>query len=132
VFAIPDVLLYDGETIYIIDWKTGDVEREGIHHQAGIYRLYAHLKYDLPEESIRVAIADLDGGGGSVDPPGGVPGVAQATAFAYSSIEAMLQLMEDVEYNTAPIANFPRTDQLDLCHECGFKRACWRHEEAHG
>ena len=128
VFAIPDVLLYDGDSIYIIDWKTGEVTGEGIRNQAGIYRLYAHLAYGLPEESIQVSISSLREGGASVEPPGGTPTVKEARTFAYRSIGAMVRLMENVEYNTVSIADFPRADQLELCQDCGFKRVCWRHE----
>ncbi len=131
VFAIPDVLLSDVSTVTIVDWKTGDVEHEGIRDQAGVYRMYAHMAYHAPEEAIHVAIADLSGSGESVDPPGGTPGVAEAEAFARGSIAEMVGLMEDPAYNTASIKRFPMTDNLALCRQCGFKRACWRHEAAH-
>jgi hypothetical protein len=127
VFAIPDVLLHDGKSIRIIDWKTGEVEAEGIAEQAGIYRLYAYQRYGLPEARITVEIADLLGGGESVEPPGGTPSVADATRFAYHSIGEMVALIENMSYHTVKIADFPMTDDLSICQKCGFKRACWRH-----
>lgn len=128
VFAIPDVLLYDGESIHIVDWKTGDVELASIRQQAGIYRLYAHHTYHLPEDAIHVSIADLGQRGESVKPPGGTPSIAEAAAFAHTSIAEMVARMEDVEYHTVPIRRFPMTDNLSFCQRCGFKRACWRYE----
>ncbi|MBN1430717.1 MAG: PD-(D/E)XK nuclease family protein [Anaerolineae bacterium] len=128
IFAIPDVLLHDGKAIYIIDWKTGDPASENIHWQAGVYRLYAHEAYKLPAESIHVAIAALEDTGESVDPPGGVPSLEDTRAFIGTSAQAMLDRLEDVALNTAAIASFPMTDDLEMCQQCGFKRACWRHE----
>jgi hypothetical protein len=127
VFAIPDVLLHDGKSIRIIDWKTGEVEHEGIREQAGIYRLYAYQRYGLPEERIAVEIANLAGRGESIEPVGGTPGVADATRFAQRSIGAMVALIENMSYHTVKISDFPMTDDLSLCQHCGFKRACWRH-----
>lgn len=128
VFAIPDVLLVDGSGYYLIDWKTGDVEQEGIRDQAGVYRFYVHQQYGAPEESIHVAIADVGQSGESVEPPGGVPGLDETREFIGQSAGAMLSLMADQAYNTVAIRDFPMTDDLDLCRSCGFKRACWRHE----
>lgn len=132
VFAIPDVLLLNGEaidkTIYIIDWKTGDAAHEGIRWQAGVYRLYAHQAYNLPAESIHVAIADLENIGESIDPTGGVPSLDETRAFVGASAKAMLDRLDDVAFNTASIGSFPMTDDLEMCQQCGFKRACWRHE----
>jgi hypothetical protein len=131
VFAIPDVLLHDGETIHIIDWKTGDVERPEIRDQAGIYRLYAHQRYDLPGEQVEVSFSALDSGGISVEAPGGTPSIEEARALAHASMRAMVEHMSDFEYNTVMIDDFPMTDDRSICRRCGFKRACWRHEETY-
>jgi hypothetical protein len=126
VFAIPDVLLYHNGRVHIIDWKTGDTEIAGIRDQAGVYRLYAHHQYKLPEEAIQVVIADLKQEGQSVEPPGGTPSLDEARALIRTSIQAMVEQMDDIEYNTATIKNFPMTDERTICRWCGFKRACWR------
>jgi hypothetical protein len=131
IFAIPDVLLRIDDRITIIDWKTGDAERESIRDQAGVYRLYAHEKYGLPEDQIDVQIVDLANGGVSIQPPGGTPSVAEAREFITHSIAAMVERMDYPVYNTAAINAFPLTDDLSLCRECPFMRACWRHTEAY-
>ena len=130
VFAIPDVLLRDGEHITIIDWKTGGVDYESIRQQAGVYRLYAHWTYDVPEEAITVKIADLAGDGALVDPPDGTPSLSEAEQFVRGSIAQMFASMQSIDYNTVAIKDFPRTDDLNVCQMCGFKRACWRHSGA--
>lgn len=130
VFAIPDVLLHDGERITIIDWKTGGVAYDSIRQQAGVYRLYAHLTYGLPEEAIDVRIADLGESGALVDPPGGTPSLAEAETFVRDSIAHMFASMQSIEYNTVAIHDFPQTSDLHECQSCGFKRACWRHSGA--
>lgn len=127
VFAVPDVLLRSNNEIKIIDWKTGNVESQGINMQAGIYRLYAHLKYDSPEEQITVHIADLNTGQ-NVPPPGGTPTLAEAETFMRSSIQSMLDNMDDIHYNTVSIRNYPMTPDTGKCQHCNFKRICWRHE----
>ncbi len=129
VFAIPDVLLYEDDRGLIIDWKTGGVEYESIHDQAGVYRLYAHNVYELPEQAITVQIADLASGGVSVDPPGGTPTTAEAAELIRQSIAEMVEQMDDLKYNTVSIDRFPMTDDRSLCRRCGFRRACWRHTD---
>lgn len=126
LFAIPDVLLRIDNRLIVVDWKTGDVERETIRDQAGVYRLYAHLKYAIPEERIDVHIADLAGGGKTIAPPGGAPSLQAAREFIHTSIAAMVEQMNDFEYNTAEIARFPMTDDTSVCKGCAFRRACWR------
>jgi hypothetical protein len=125
IYAIPDVLIHTGDEITIIDWKTGDPESETIPMQAGIYRLYAHRAYGLPEDSIRVQIADLNTGE-NVDPVGGTPPATQAEASARASIQSMLDHLEDVRYNTVNIRSCPRAEDRSRCLYCGFKRICWQ------
>jgi hypothetical protein len=128
VFAIPDVLLHDGKAIYIIDWKTGDAAHLGIRWQAGVYQLYAHQTYLLPADAIHVTIADLENTGDSIDPTNGVPSLDETLTFIETSAQSMLELLDDVAFNTAAVSSFPMTNDLELCRQCGFKRACWRHE----
>jgi len=128
MFAIPDVLLAHDGRITIYDWKTGGVEYDHIRLQAGVYRLYAHLQYGLPEDAIDVLIADLNGGGVSVNPPGGVPSLQEARALVESSMLTMIEQMDDQQYNTVAVASSPLTQDLSLCCYCAFKRACWRED----
>ena len=130
VFAIPDVLVLDGDELHIVDWKTGDVTREGIRTQAGVYRLFAHHEYGMPEEAIHFRLVDLAGGGVEVGLAGDAPSLAEADAFVRASINHMVAGMEHPRYNTAAIRYYPRTDETALCRHCPFQRACWRHEDA--
>lgn len=131
IFAIPDVLLMHNNTVTILDWKTGDAERELIRYQAGVYRLYAHEVYDVPEHAINVQIVDLARGGQILEPPGGTPTLEEAREFITHSIALMVERMDYPVYNTVSIGNFPMTDDLVLCQTCPFKRACWRHTGTH-
>jgi PD-(D/E)XK nuclease superfamily len=126
VFAIPDVLLRLDDHYYLIDWKTGDIDREGIRVQAGVYRLYVQHEYRALENLIHATIADLGGRGESVDPPGRAQSVSEAHSFIRHSAGAMLAHLENKAYNTAAIKDFPMTHDLTICRTCGFKRACWR------
>lgn len=128
VFAIPDVLLYDGADVRIIDWKTGRTDRPAIRTQAGVYRLYAAKRYSAPDAAISVELSALGEDGRSVPPPGDALSVPAAEALVRGSIIHMISLMEDVKTNTVSIKQFPRTDDLRYCVSCAFKRACWRHE----
>jgi hypothetical protein len=127
VFAIPDVLLLSDGQITIVDWKTGDTTKDGIRDQAGVYRFYAHQKYNIPQEKIAVTISDLGSYGENLDPPGGTPNLSESEGFIRTSIGTMLACLKDVAYNTASIHDFPMTDDLGVCFRCPFKRACWRH-----
>lgn len=128
VFAIPDVLLYDEETgrVRIIDWKTGDVQQEGIRSQAGIYTLYAHHEYGVPGEAVDFDVVALADGGQSVEPPGERLSVDEAEAFARESMYDMIALMENVSSNSVRIKDFPMTADRSLCQWCGFRRVCGR------
>lgn len=130
VFAVPDVMMLEGDVHHIIDWKTGDAGREEIRAQAGVYALYANQKYGVPEQQIRVTISDLGGGGRNVSPPGGVPSLEEAAAFVRGSMASMRNMLDSEKYNTVAIIDYPMTDDLSLCRGCNFKRACWRHEMA--
>jgi hypothetical protein len=131
IFAIPDVVVRHDDRLIIIDWKTGDVERESIRIQAGVYKLYAHETYDVPPDAINVRIVDLTNGGEAVDPPGGTPSLDETRAFIMQSIAAMVEQMDYPVYNTVAITSFPMTDDLVLCQSCPFMRACWRHQSIH-
>jgi len=128
VYAIPDVLLNHQGNIYMIDWKTGDVAREGIRQQAGVYQLYVARKYEISAANIHMAISELGGVGESFEPPGGMPSLKETSTFIQQSIEAMLGRLEDAAHNSAAIKDFPMTDDRSICQGCGFKRACWRHK----
>ena len=130
VFAIPDVLLHDAPlgAVRIVDWKTGSVVHEGIRSQAGVYKLYACSQYGVPQDAVEFVLADLGGGGASVQPPGEPISVEGAEAFARESIYNMVSAMENIRSNTVRIRDFPMTDDRSLCRWCGFRRACWRHE----
>ncbi len=127
-FAIPDVLLEGDDRITIIDWKTGDITGEIIPWQAGVYRVYAHHTYGTPEEAIEVLIAELADAGQTAPPIGGLPTLTETETFMRASMKAMIDKMENVDYHTASISDFPMTDDQALCQRCAFKRACWRHE----
>nr|MBN1229978.1 PD-(D/E)XK nuclease family protein [Anaerolineae bacterium] len=129
VFAIPDVLVADDKAGMVIDWKTGDIEQENIRYQMGVYQLYVHLNYNLPEEAITVRLADLNTGE-LVEPPGGIPTLAEADGCLRGSIRDMVNMMEDPMYNTVSIRKHPMTDNLSQCRYCGFMRVCQRHGAA--
>lgn len=128
VFAIPDVLLYDHHAarVRIIDWKTGDAGREGNREQAGVYIMYAHRTYGVPDESIEFVLADLGGSGRNVKPAGGPVTAAEAEAFTRKSVYNMLAGVENIRFNTARIRDFPMTEDRSMCRFCGFRRACGR------
>lgn len=128
VYAIPDVLVVEGDRLHIVDWKTGDVTREGIRTQAGVYRLFAHHEYGMPEDAIHFRLVDLAGGGAEVPVTGEALSLAEAERFVRASINTMVAGMEHPRYNTASIRYYPRTDDHTLCRWCPFQRACWRHE----
>lgn len=125
-FAIPDVLVQHEGQIHIIDWKTGDVSEEGLRWQAGVYRYYAQHRYRVDAERIQVRLANLAGDGASVEPVGGLPTLLETEEFMRESIAAMLERMDDSEYNSVVIQHYPMVDDLSICASCGFRAACKR------
>jgi len=129
VFAIPDVLVKDdSEHITIIDWKTGDITREDLRVQAGMYQYYAHERYFVPEDDITVFFSNLGGSGENVQAAGQSITLIEMDALMRESISSMVTLLDSTYHNSVRIENFPMTDDLAVCKSCGFNRACWRHE----
>jgi len=114
----------DGSRVVIYDWKTGKRAVADSSLQLSCYALYASARwradparvvareynlYHDEEREFPVNAADLDA----------------TTTYIRARFEDMWLLLEDRELNTPrPEEAFARTDVLERCERCNFKRVC--------
>lgn len=125
VYAIPDVLISSDDVATIIDWKSSTPETEDMRTQASIYSFYTHQAHQFSEEEIRALFAVLDE---HTIIDADTDTLVQTHQMIVDSVTQMTTLIEDTEYQTVSIKDFPMTDDLDRCATCSFRRLCWRHE----
>jgi hypothetical protein len=126
VWAQMDLARYDGHSIYIYDWKTGEVDRQTLWQQLGIYALY--IRQTWPEWSaapVRGIVFDLNHNQVyDIRLDEATLQTTQATIEA--SIAQLQALLSDPQRNLAELRRFPMIDNLDICRGCQFRELCGR------
>ena len=127
VWVQMDLARYDGQIIYVYDWKTGEeVDRQTLWQQLGIYALYilqTHpewssapvqgIVFDLNHNQVHNIMLD--------------EATLQKTRTVIESNMAQLQqLLSDPHRNLAELRRFPMIDDLNICKHCQFKELCGR------
>ena len=127
VWAVLDFALQrpDGQ-VEIYDWKTGIVNPEANRVQVGCYALYIQAKRDVPPEKVTTHLVyrgeDLQDFSVRMTE-------RELTAVRgemRASIAAMRTRLRDKEGNVAAREDFAKTDDLDKCRHCAFRRLCGR------
>lgn len=126
VFAVPDFAFLDDDGApVVVDWKTGRA-REGYDDQVLGYALYLASRYGLPLERMRACLVYLNDGAEQTVAIDG--GALDAFRRRFSeSVTAMRRLLLDEGANAPlPESAFPRTESLEACARCVFRRPCGR------
>lgn len=126
VFAVPDfAYVQDDGTPVIVDWKTGKA-REGYDDQILGYALYLENRYQLPLAKMKAALVYLN------EASEKWVGIDEGALSAFrekfaSSTSRMKALLADPQRN-APVdeAQFLKTENLEVCARCVFRRPCGR------
>jgi hypothetical protein len=128
VWAQPDLVRREEETIMLYDWKTGPVAPAELRQQLGIYGLYVRqawpefaapgaplqgIVYNLADD--RLLELELDD---SL--------LAETEAMIESGIAHLRGLLLDPQANLAELRRFPMIDDLALCRRCQFRELCGR------
>jgi hypothetical protein len=129
VFAVPDFAYLDEDgAAMMVDWKTGRV-REGYDEQVLGYAIYLSSRYGLSIDRIRAALVYLNEG---VEQTVRIDGKS-IEAFRESftqSVAAMRGLLTEEAGNVPlPESFFSKTDELQLCQRCVFRRPCGKEKE---
>ncbi len=124
VYVAPDFALKnDKGNALLIDWKTGRPGESADRMQLVCYGLFAREKWGVdPQRAIGelhylltsdVEIVTLD-----------ETALEEGMAHIRRSIAGMKALLADPEHNRAVIDEFVRTDNLETCARCNFRRVC--------
>ena len=121
-----DFAIRHGERVYIYDWKTGKVAKEN-EVQLAIYALYAQQKWDVDLNLIRLFDVYLNQQlPVKVKPTKRL--IDSAKVFIETSIDAMKDLLTDVENNKTEIDLFPMVGEdreSYPCSYCSFQTVCF-------
>jgi hypothetical protein len=127
VWVSADVIVRSPENgLSIVDWKTGGSSpSEETRLQLAIYGLYAVRTYGFLAQPLLGIEENLRLGEEHVYPLDERV-LERASEYVEDSILAMKALLHDRDSNTALFRDFPMTDDLALCTQCRFRRACDR------
>ncbi len=112
----------DGE-VYIIDWKTGKIDKHDTNIQLACYALYAREKWKTAFKKINVTAFDLNENDLyhlklSSDL---VEGMKE---YISGSISDMKKLLRSEEKNETDEEKFARTSNENICKKCNFQKVC--------
>jgi hypothetical protein len=127
VWVSPDVILRgaDGRWM-IVDWKTStSAAGEATKLQLAIYGIYAAHAYHVGADQLVGIEENLRLGEQHVFPLNEWV-LAEAHRYVEGSVRKMQGLLHDAERNIALFRDFPMTENLALCLDCRFRRACER------
>ena len=112
--------------VTVVDWKTGLPSATGeTELQLAIYGLYAVEAHGLTPEQLSGLEVNLRSGEEhfyALDKER----LEGARLYIENSADRMQALLYDPQENIALIRDFPKVDDVYLCEECRFRRACDR------
>jgi hypothetical protein len=128
VWVQMDLARYKDEVIYLYDWKTGEVDRQELRQQLGVYALYVRHAWPewvtAPIRAVVYALAedhllefDLD------ETP-----LQTVQANVETSIGQLQGLLVDssIQANLTELRRFPMVNDLSICRDCQFRELCGR------
>ncbi len=122
VYAVPDFVYLDGETLHIWDWKTGR-PRDADKFQLQTYALYACEKWGTDPETIRMhaaylALGEVQSQDVNIDELSAVQDQMS------ESLRAMMDVHYDPDEDECIQANWPATGAPHACGTCRFRDVC--------
>lgn len=124
VVVKPDFAWRDfQENVVLIDWKTGRALHDEGKLQLGAYAMFAQRAWGLRTERLRAQLVYLESGN--------IVESQLTTADLQSAEEIIVQsLAEFKKYSDhhLRIEDFPKTDDIQKCRHCAFRRLCQREQ----
>lgn len=121
VYSVIDLALKYGDKLRIIDWKTGK-RTQSNKLQLAIYALYANCAWNYEINDIKFYLCYLGENTDIVEEKIDVITVKSAYELILRSYKEMVDLYNNGEPN---VANFPKTDNANLCSMCKYKELCF-------
>jgi len=115
--------------LQIIDWKTGNENRQSLRQQLGCYGLYAMDKWGLGVEAIQPSGVFLNDGGRSSSYPIDAELLISVKDQILCSIRAMKSKLRDKDNNAADEDDFELSQDESSCACCTFRKVCPRFKE---
>ena len=127
VYAPPDLLVEgkDGESLHIVDWKTGR-RREASLPQLAVYGLVVSEQRHMPIDKLTAHLVYV-GQGVHEEFPNLATGIEEAKRRIDTFVSDVQDRLTDVELNLAEdIDRFPMTNDVSKCRSCKFRELCGR------
>jgi hypothetical protein len=118
-----DFAYLDGDSLRIVDWKTGSQPYRGDTIQLAGYALFANQRWRIPVDRIFTTEVNLvrnEVNEGTVSPDA----LESAAGYIRDSARSMLGKLEDPDRNMAKKERFKRVEELRTCRRCNFQRVC--------
>ncbi|MBN2483504.1 MAG: PD-(D/E)XK nuclease family protein [Candidatus Omnitrophica bacterium] len=123
MYVVPDFALRDG-SVKLYDWKTGRPNPDDTR-QLSCYALYAHTKWQVPLEKVKVFPVYLALGIPGFDPWQEKIDTVELITFLRQSIRQMhALLLTGPGENKIDYAKCPRTENTRRCETCVFQEVC--------
>jgi len=125
IYSVFDFVCRKNEEVFIYDWKTGKLEHDQNKLQLACYGLFATLKWDLNPDQVQLREFNLSNGKmyemslEEFD----LDGIHK---HIRSSIEDMLNCLEDRQTNLAVEERFDLSENRKFCEHCNYLRICPR------
>ncbi len=113
-------------SLRILDWKTGAEREESIQTQLACYTFFAHDKWLVPPQSVRVFGIFLRDQARVKEYPGGPDVLIDAKDRILTSAAEMRALLVDGERNVAREEDFPLHPDAKPCPRCNYREVCPR------
>jgi RecB family exonuclease len=124
-YGAPDFAYRVGDRgCVIVDWKTGR-PRQGEREQILGYALYATYKWGVEPDRVDGRLVYL-GAGEQQRIMTTLEDIQGYRQYLRGSVARMRERLRDSERNRANIEDFPRTEAVQLCAHCAFRRICGR------
>jgi hypothetical protein len=126
VWVQLDLARYDGQTIYLYDWKTGAVDEAELLQQLAVYGLYARQAWPewetIPLQGIVYSLTDDR----IIEFDLSETVLYEAQTSIQKSITQLKDLLLDQQANLAEMRRFPMINDLSVCQHCQFRTLCGR------
>lgn len=125
IYSVFDFVCRKNEEVFIYDWKTGKDEHNQHKLQLACYGLFATIKWDLNPKQVQLREFNLSNGKmyemslEEFD----LDGIYK---HIRSSIEDMLNCLEDRKTNLAVEERFGLSENRKFCEHCNYVRICPR------
>ena len=125
IYSVFDFVCRKNEEVFIYDWKTGKNEYNQHKLQLACYGLFATIKWNLKPDQVQLREFNLSNGKmyemsfEEFDLDG-------THKHIRSSIEDMLNCLEDRQINLAVEERFDLSENRKFCEHCNYVRICPR------